>query len=851
MTASKDDTWKLVRDAVRRLDEAWQVAANPPFPDLPPLESGLRQPVLVALIKADLSRRWRTGDRKQVEQYLTEWPELCGKPAIAKELLEEECLTRAAIDSLPTRDELRSRFPEVADEIDLETIANRARRDGPADRCESAGDETPSAVGGAFSSETIVLPAGESGRMLSRGCRLGAYEVIELLGEGAMGAVYLAQDLTLPRRVAIKVPHGNRFHSPEDSARFLEEAGAVARLNHPGIVTIYHVGEANGKPHIVMEYVEGGSLKSLLGSSSGRAADVAAIMAEIADAVHYAHQQGFVHRDLKPSNVLLDTKGRPHVVDFGLALHESSQRGRAGESAGTLPYMAPEQVRGESHRLDGRADIWALGVMLYEMLAGRRPFSGDTPAELRDEILNRNPKPPRQLPQGDDVPPALERICLKCLCKDVAQRYSTAWDLAEALRGVVADAQPSTSKTGLEAKSVRHRLSAQLHVGRVGCGLSLAVMTLLVAVSCWWGLGLLVRNKSTAILALSPSASPLRPKPNNETNLCEPRRGETARSFAIEAEADYLESYGRMHESLAVARKIHAESYSKELDNWIKFVEVYWKREALYRQAYREAHNSEWKLDQERQERMKQRVAEQYRAVLRGGPDITRDMNWVLREISNSTISYQLDVGDKGVYQAEFNPTLSKEELKHIQLKEGRPGEGPLVFSAADGYVASSGWPAGLRGNECKAARDNFDRARDAVFQEARSTQKISDGSRVSLIRAIDGLFVALDRAYPREKRQQDTKAFSEYTIARQCLRSYVGTLQRTISSNDASALGSREQFQGGTLVELIQYMYRNGLEFAPPKPGAEGLYRNLFEYLRQLYIRVGVELPSDIETGK
>ncbi len=250
-----------------------------------------------------------------------------------------------------------------------------------------------------------------------------------------MGAVYLAQDLELPRRVAIKVPHRHRFNSPQEAEHFLEEAGTIARLKHPGIVPIYHLGrDADGTPFIVMEFIEGISLEKMLQTERLSPIRIAGLTAEIADAIDYAHRQGFIHRDLKPSNILLDREGRAHVVDFGLAVHESVQWRMAGQYAGTLRYMAPEQVRGETRRLDGRTDIWSLGVVLYEMLCGIRPFFGETWEDLADEIEKREPKPPRQTSEGDCVPAELERICLRCLCKAKTGRYHTAGDVSRRLR---------------------------------------------------------------------------------------------------------------------------------------------------------------------------------------------------------------------------------------------------------------------------------------------------------------------------------------------------------------------------------------------------------------------------------
>jgi WD40 repeat protein len=168
-------------------------------------------------------------------------------------------------------------------------------------------------------------------------------------------------------------------------------------------------------------------------------------MLQVTWAIQHAHATGLVHRDLKPANVLLDTDGNAHVADFGLAIDDQSQRFHAGEVSGTPAYMAPEQVRGEAHRLDGRADLWALGVLLYEMLTQQRPFQGASHQELFDEILHREPKPPRQL--SPDIPAALERICLKCLTKSVTERYLTAADVAKDLRH--AREAPQRRKRGL------------------------------------------------------------------------------------------------------------------------------------------------------------------------------------------------------------------------------------------------------------------------------------------------------------------------------------------------------------------------------------------------------------------
>ncbi|MGO9913562.1 MAG: protein kinase domain-containing protein [Isosphaeraceae bacterium] len=270
--------------------------------------------------------------------------------------------------------------------------------------------------------------------------RLGRYVITSLLGRGGFGVVYLAHDGELSRRVAIKVPRPEFLRSPAQVESFLNEARIAAGLHHPAIVGVHDVGRlGENEVYVVFEYVEGRTLSDVLETERLSPSRISGLMIPVAEAAHHAHRAGLVHRDLKPSNILIDADGKPHITDFGLAVREELQDLRTGEIAGTPHYMAPEQVRGETHRLDGRTDVWALGVILYLGLLGRQPFSGRDPSEIFDEILHRDPKPPRQV--NDRLPRELERICLKCLSKRMADRYETAGDLADDLKAwLVAEA---------------------------------------------------------------------------------------------------------------------------------------------------------------------------------------------------------------------------------------------------------------------------------------------------------------------------------------------------------------------------------------------------------------------------
>src|SRR6188768_2051917 len=308
------------------------------------------------------------------------------------------------------------------------------------------------------------------------------YTIDKELGRGGMGVVYKAVQVKLGRTVALKMILAAHAQG-EERDRFASEAEAVARFQHPNIVQIFEVGEAEGRPYLSLEYVEGGSLEDKLDGKPLAWKPAAELLAVLAHTMHAAHLRGIVHRDLKPANILLNKDGTPKVTDFGIAKRlDAIKQTQTGKILGTPSYMAPEQALGRSDHVGPASDIYALGAILYDALTGRPPFEADNTLDTLMQAVVRDPIPPRVL--QPNVPRDLDIICLKCLEKKPEKRYASAKDLAEDLERLLKNepihARPISTWERGERWAKRHPAWATL------LGVSVLALIGLAATGAWF-----------------------------------------------------------------------------------------------------------------------------------------------------------------------------------------------------------------------------------------------------------------------------------------------------------------------------------------------------------------------------
>lgn len=395
------------------------------------------QPAALAeLARIDMELDARIGNARLAADYLVQYPEINTDPALVAELERAESIWR------------RQWTPIVVHRTQDE---------------DSVTPALSQVMGDALASSPASQPGkGNADSSPKEGSTAGRYRLLRELGAGGMGTVYLAEDVLLGRKVALKIPNLTERDGAELHERFQREAQAAASLHHPNICPVYDVGVRAGVPYLTMAYIDGHSLCDVV--NSGERLPIALtvrMIIGIARGLEEAHRHGVLHRDLKPANILVNDRGEPVITDFGLAWLERSRDShltRVGAAIGTPAYMSPEHWRGDEQAKLPTCDIYSLGVLFYQLLTGKLPFTGSAP-EILEQQTNRAPQPPSQL--NPEIDNKLEAICLKAMARRAQDRYQTAASLAAALSDYLHSQQNSSSRSSISGSSWRRWVSAQ------------------------------------------------------------------------------------------------------------------------------------------------------------------------------------------------------------------------------------------------------------------------------------------------------------------------------------------------------------------------------------------------------